>query len=56
MPFITPSKKQIKIENKRSLSNKLGIELDQGIFLSAILSDPLQMETTYVKQCLDHLN
>ena len=41
IPFITPSKEQIKIENNRSLSNKLGIELDQGIFLSAILSDPL---------------
>jgi len=40
VPFLTPSVEQIKIENKRTLSDKLGIELDQGVFLSAILSDP----------------
>ena len=34
-----PSKKQIEEENKRELSNKLGVELDQGVFLSSILSD-----------------
>ena len=39
VPFLTPSVEEIKIENKRTLSDKLGIELDQGVFLSAILSD-----------------
>ncbi len=39
VPFLTPSRKQIEEESKKTLSNKLGIELDQGIFLSAILSD-----------------
>ena len=34
-----PSKKQIEEENKRELSEKLGVELDQGVFLSSILSD-----------------
>ncbi len=39
VPFLLPSKKQIEEENKRELSEKLGVELDQGVFLSSILSD-----------------
>ena len=39
IPNLTPSKEQILLENKRKLAEKIGIELDQGVFLSSILSN-----------------
>ncbi len=38
-PFLTPSKHQISLEQKKSLSHKKGIEIDQGIFLSSVLAN-----------------
>ena len=41
IPNLTPSKEQILLENKRKLSEKIGIELDQGVFLSSVLSNSI---------------
>ena len=39
IPNLTPSKDQILLETRRKLEEKIGIELDQGVFLSSILSN-----------------
>ena len=39
---ITPSIEQLSIENKKMLKDKEGIETDQGLFLSAVLSNQLE--------------
>lgn len=39
IPFLTPTKEDVLKENNLSLKNKDGIEIDQGIFLSSILSN-----------------
>ena len=38
VPYLTPSKEEIKIENSKILKDKDGIETDQGLLLSSILS------------------
>jgi len=42
VPYLTPSKEQLKIENKKILKDKEGIETDQGLFLSSVLSNQLE--------------
>ncbi len=42
VPYLTPSKEQLIIENKKILKEKEGIETDQGLFLSAVLSNQLE--------------
>ena len=42
VPYLTPSKKQLIIEKKKILKEKEGIETDQGLFLSAVLSNQLE--------------
>ena len=37
VPNITPTKSELKIENKKFLKDKVGIETDQGLLLSSIL-------------------
>ena len=38
VPYLTPSKEELKTENKKMLKDKEGIETDQGLLLSSILS------------------
>ena len=38
VPYLTPSKKELEVENKKMLKDKDGIETDQGLLLSSILS------------------
>ena len=38
VPYLNPSKEELIIENKKFLKDKDGIETDQGLFLSSILS------------------
>ena len=38
VPYLTPSKKELLIENKKFLKDKEGIETDQGLLLSSILA------------------
>ena len=42
VPYLTPSKEQLILENKKILKEKEGIETDQGLFLSAVLSNQLE--------------
>ena len=42
VPYLTPSEEELKIESKKSLKDKEGIEIDQGLFLSAVLSNQLE--------------
>ena len=42
VPYLTPSKEQLEIENKKILKDKEGIETDQGLFLSSVLSNQLE--------------
>ena len=42
VPYLTPSKEQLGIENKKILKDKEGIETDQGLFLSSVLSNQLE--------------
>ena len=42
VPYLTPSKEQLEIENKKILKDKEGIETDQGLFLSSVLSHQLE--------------
>ncbi len=42
VPNITPTKSELKIENKKFLKDKVGIETDQGLLLSSILSHKLE--------------
>ena len=42
VPNLTPSREQLKIESKKILKDKEGIETDQGLFLSAVLSNQLE--------------
>ena len=38
VPYLTPSKEELKIENNKMLKDKDGIETDQGLLLAAVLS------------------
>ena len=38
VPYLTPSKKELLIENKKFLKDKEGIETNQGLLLSSILA------------------
>tara|TARA_Y100001934_G_C12343643_1_gene771579 strand:- start:781 stop:1683 length:903 start_codon:yes stop_codon:yes gene_type:complete len=42
IPHLTPTKEEIEIENKKFLKDKDGLETDQGLFLSAILSNKIE--------------
>ena len=42
VPHLTPTQTELEIENKKFLKDKDGIETDQGLFLSAILSNQLE--------------
>lgn len=42
VPYLTPAKEEIEIENKKFLKDKDGIETDQGLFLSSVLSHTLE--------------
>jgi (3,5-dihydroxyphenyl)acetyl-CoA 1,2-dioxygenase len=42
VPYLTPSKEQLIIEKNKILKEKEGIETDQGLFLSAVLSNQLE--------------
>ena len=42
VPYLTPTQTELEIENKKFLKDKDGIETDQGLFLSAILSNQLE--------------
>ena len=42
VPNLTPSKEQLRIEKNKILKDKEGIETDQGLLLSAVLSNQLE--------------
>ena len=48
VPYLTPSKDEIKLETQKPLSDKTAVELDQGVFLSSIYQTK-KMENTFVK-------